>query len=63
MAGAANGPCVRQVEAAAQSDSMHPALTKQRLVDPSFPVGRAFNLTSCRINFCGTDSVDGMCRL
>ena len=51
--GAANGPCLHEIEDAAESTS--PALIKQRLVDPEFAVSGAVNLISCRGSFCAAE--------
>jgi hypothetical protein len=49
--GAANGPCLKEVQAAAESNDA--ATINLRFVDPNFAIGRAFNLSSCRGSFCG----------
>jgi hypothetical protein len=46
----ANGPCVNQVLAAARSEVADTIW--KRFLDPSFPVGRAVRLTTCRGAFC-----------
>jgi|GEM_PF-5389894 len=53
----ANGPCLNAVIAAARlTPATYDAATiKQRFVDPSFPLGRAVNLTSCRGSFCNAE--------
>jgi hypothetical protein len=53
----ANGPCLSAIIAAARlTPATYDAATiKQRFVDPSFPLGRAVNLTSCRGSFCNAE--------
>jgi len=53
----ANGPCLDLVTTAARlTPATYDAATiKQRFVDPSFPLGRAVNLTSCRGSFCNLE--------
>ena len=46
----ANGPCLREFEAA--SPTKKPADIKQYLVDPNYGLGSAVNLSQCRGNFC-----------
>lgn len=50
MPGAANGLCLAQFQAAAESTV--PADIKRRLVDPAYAVGGAVNLAECRLTFC-----------
>jgi len=49
----ANGPCVKQVFAAAATSDA--ATIRARLVDPAYPLGRAINLSSCRGSFCARE--------
>ena len=49
----ADGPCLQQVFAAAKSTDA--ATIKQLFVNPSVPLGRAVNLTSCRGTFCNVE--------
>lgn len=49
----ANGPCVKEVFAAAASTDA--ATIRARLVDPAYPLGRAINLSSCRGSFCARE--------
>lgn len=56
MPGAANGLCLAQFQAAAESTV--PSDIKRRLVDPSYAVGGAVNLASCRQTFCSNYSAD-----
>jgi hypothetical protein len=53
----ANGVCLSAVIAAARlTPATYDAATiKQRFVDPSYPLGRAVNLTSCRGSFCNVE--------
>jgi hypothetical protein len=53
----ANGPCLEVVTTAARltAATYDAATIKQRFVDPSFPLGRAVNLTSCRGTFCNLE--------
>jgi hypothetical protein len=44
---------VEQVIAAAKTDVA--TLINLRLIDPSFPLGRAMNLASCQENFCANE--------
>jgi len=53
VAGAANGPCVKEVQAAAKS--VDPVLIKMRLISPMFPLGRTINLAACQGGLCGTE--------
>jgi hypothetical protein len=53
---AANGPCLQQVIAAAKSSD--PTIINLRTIDPSYPIGRALNLASCRWNYCGALAPD-----
>jgi hypothetical protein len=46
----ANGPCLKQVLAAAKSTDA-PTI-RLRWSDPAYPVGGAVNLTVCRVGFC-----------
>jgi hypothetical protein len=49
----ANGPCLKQVFAAAATTDA--ATIRSRLVDPAYPLGRAVNLSSCRGSFCARE--------
>lgn len=53
----ANGPCLDFItRAAGLTPATYDAPTiEQRLVDPTFPLGRAVNLVICRSNFCSTE--------
>ncbi len=53
----ANGPCLDFITAAARmTAATYDAPTIElRLVDPSFPLGGAVNLITCRSNFCSTE--------
>lgn len=51
--GAANGPCVAQVIAAAKTDD--PATIQTRFISPMFPIGRAVNLVTCRGGLCSAE--------
>jgi hypothetical protein len=46
----ANGPCVQEIQAAAGSDQA-PQIWN-RIVDPTYPLGGAINLATCRATFC-----------
>ena len=46
----ANGPCLTEIFAAAKSTDA--AVINLRLINPSYPVGRAMNLAICRGNYC-----------
>jgi len=48
--GAANGPCVAEVIAAAKTSA--PAAIYAQFVAANSPVGRAVNVTACRGAFC-----------
>jgi hypothetical protein len=48
--GAADGPCTREVIAAAKTSD--PPAIHDRFTDPTSPLGRAFNLMNCRGFFC-----------
>lgn len=50
---AANGPCLREIEEAAESKL--PSDIKQRFVDPEFAIGGAVNLMNCRGSFCSAE--------
>jgi hypothetical protein len=50
---AANGPCLRQIFAAAKTTD--PGVIRQRFVDAVFPIGRAVRLSSCRGSFCSSE--------
>ncbi len=52
----ANGPCLRQVIAAAKSND--PGTINIRFIDPTYPVGCAVNLAACRSNFCGKNAAN-----
>ena len=49
----------------AHADSVRAADIKQRLVDPTIPVGAAVNLALCRRNYCSkySESPSNACRL
>ena len=49
---AANGPCLREIQTAAGSDQA-PQIAL-RMVDPSFPLGGAINLATCRATYCAS---------
>jgi len=49
----ANGPCLKEVFAAAATTDA--ATIRARLVDPAYPLGRAINLSSCRGSFCARE--------
>ena len=49
----ANGPCVRQVVAAAKTSDAETIF--RELLNPDLPIGRAVRLTSCRGNYCQND--------
>ena len=49
----ANGPCVKQVFAAAKSTDADAIF--QRFMNVDFPLGRAVRVTSCRGSFCSGD--------
>jgi hypothetical protein len=51
--GAANGPCVAAVVAAAKKNDL--ATIKTQFTSPASPLGRAVNLLGCRGSFCGTE--------
>jgi hypothetical protein len=51
----ANGPCLRQVLAAAKSTDA--ATVRLHFADPAFPIGGAVNLIVCRTGFC--DQIQG----
>jgi hypothetical protein len=51
--GAANGPCVSQVIAAAKTDDL--TQIQARFISANFPAGRAVNLAVCRGSFCSTE--------
>jgi hypothetical protein len=51
--GSANGPCVREVQAAAKSED--PMEIQTRFVSPNFPLGRAVNLATCRGGLCPSE--------
>jgi hypothetical protein len=46
-------------EVFAAAHTMDPGTIKLRFIDPSFALGRAFNLVSCRGAFCGTSPGTG----
>ena len=50
----AAGPCVREIQAAAGSDQA-PQIAL-RMIDPSYPLGGAINLATCRATFCADPS-------
>ncbi len=54
---AANGPCLNFVTVAAglTAATYDAATISARLVDPTFPLGRAVNLVICRSSFCPTE--------
>ncbi|HUO38168.1 MAG TPA: hypothetical protein VMU34_10140 [Mycobacterium sp.] len=52
-AGAANGPCVAQVQAAAKT--MDPTLIRPLFTSPASPLGRAVNLMGCQGGLCSTE--------
>jgi len=54
---AANGPCLKEVQAAAESKSA--ADIRLRRINPNYPLGRAWNLTSCRGQFCSKFDSNG----
>jgi hypothetical protein len=49
----ANGPCVKQVFAAAKTTDAETIF--RELLNPDLPIGRAVRLTSCRGNYCQND--------
>jgi hypothetical protein len=51
--GAANGPCVAAVVAAAKKNDL--SMIKAQFTSPASPLGRAVNLLNCRGSFCGTE--------
>jgi hypothetical protein len=51
--GAANGPCVAQVVAAAKKNDL--SVIKSQFTSPASALGRAVNLLSCRGSFCATE--------
>jgi hypothetical protein len=53
VTGAANGPCVNEVAAAAKTSN--PVEIRQQFTQPASPLGRAVNLTACRGVFCPTE--------
>jgi hypothetical protein len=53
MAGAANGPCVAEVLAAAGTQV--PGSVIVQFTSPASPLGRAVNLTTCRGGFCSAE--------
>ena len=57
-----NGPCRQQVFDAAKSDD--PAVYNDRLTDPTYPIGGAINLATCRSRFCSLlgDEPSNACR-
>jgi hypothetical protein len=52
-AGAANGPCVSAVEAAAKTQS--PPAIQGQFTSPGSPLGRGVNLIACRGSFCNVE--------
>jgi len=54
----ATGPCVQQIIDAAESSD--PGTINARFIDPTYPLGGAFNLAYCRAQSCGRsgDSAD-----
>jgi hypothetical protein len=50
VAGAADGPCVKEVMAAAKSTD--PSVIHEMFTEPKSPLGRAVNLMLCRGNTC-----------
>jgi hypothetical protein len=63
---AANGACLVEIREAA--DTIDAATIKQRFVDPSYALGRAVNLATCRASYCsdpvaGGNSTVPVCRL
>ena len=51
--GAANGPCVAAVVAAAKKNDL--AMIKAQFTSPASPLGRAVNLLNCRGSFCSSE--------
>jgi hypothetical protein len=49
----ANGPCVKEIFAAAKSNDADTVF--QRFMSNDFPIGRAVRVTSCRGSYCGED--------
>jgi hypothetical protein len=49
----ANGPCVKEVFAAAKSNDADTVF--QRFMNNEFPIGRAVRITSCRGSYCSDD--------
>jgi hypothetical protein len=49
----ANGPCVREIFAAAKSSDADTVF--KQFLNTELPIGRAVRLTSCRGNFCAND--------
>ena len=48
----ANGPCVKEIAQAA--GTAQPSQIALRMIDPTFPVGGAVNLATCRATFCAS---------
>ena len=46
----ANGPCLREIQDAA--GTVNPTVISLRLSDPTFALGGAMNLATCRSNYC-----------
>jgi hypothetical protein len=51
--GAANGPCVKEVQAAAKTED--PMEIQRYFQSPNFPIGRAVNLATCRGGLCPSE--------
>lgn len=51
--GAADGPCLAQIQAAAKTTD--PGFIRLNFVNPNLPLGRAVNLASCLGSFCSAE--------